>query len=180
MDLSDFGNWKEIEGHPNYEVSDQGFVLGKKRMKILTGNTNVSGYPTVKLSHNGICETCFIHKLVARAFLDNPNSHAFVDHTDHNKLNNNVGNLRWCTRSENNRNTTKRSDTMSSSYKGVSWFKHQRKWCARIYVNCKRQCLGYFDSEVQAAVAYNNAAIHHFTEFACLNTIPIESVADDA
>ncbi len=180
MDLSDFGNWKEIEGYPNYEVSDKGFVLSKTTMNLLSPVVSSNGYQHVGLYQGRVRNTHRVHRIVAETFMEQPSGCEFVDHVDHDKLNNNVGNLRWCTRSENNRNATKRSDTMSSSYKGVCWYAKKSKWIAYITADGKRHHLGYFDSEVQAAVAYNNAAIHHFTEFACLNVIPIESIADDA
>jgi hypothetical protein len=57
----------------------------------------------------------------------------------------------------------------SSIYKGVTWHKKTCKWLAQIYFQNKRFHLGYFTSEIEAAKAYNNAALKHFGEFASVN-----------
>ncbi len=175
MDPSKFGNLKDIEGYPDYMASDQGFVVSKRKMCILSGALCGAGYEVVSVFADGIRKRDYVHRLVARAFLDNPDNLKEVDHKDHNKRNNNIDNLRWCSRSGNNINREKKVGT-SSSFKGVTWHKQRQKWKAAITIQGRSKHLGLFVSEVQAAIAYNNAAIQHFAEFACLNTIPIESV----
>ena len=49
MDLNEFGNWKDIDGYPNYMVSDQGYVLSKTKMNMLKTLTNGDGYKSVFL-----------------------------------------------------------------------------------------------------------------------------------
>lgn len=93
-----------------------------------------------------------------------------IDHIDHDGLNNQRANLRFCTNSQNLMNTRKQDNT-SSVYKGVSWYKRTGKWLAQIQINNKGISLGYFDSEIDAAKAYNNKAIEFFCEFANLNNI---------
>jgi hypothetical protein len=179
MDLSEFGNWKNIEGYANYMVSDLGFVMNNKTLRILRGLSSGAGYEAVSLFADGVRKREYIHRLVACEFLDNPNNLTEVDHVDRNKCNNSVDNLRWCSRSENCSNRGKKENA-SSSFKGVTWHKQRQKWQAAISVEGKSKHLGLFESEVQAAVAYNNAAIQYYAEFACLNVIPIDSIADDA
>lgn len=93
------------------------------------------------------------------------------DHKDYNKHNNLRSNLRLATRSQNmaNRPAPKQN---SSGYKGVRWHNRRSKWQARITVNYKEIHLGYFDNIEEAAVAYNNAAMKFFGEFAYLNVLP--------
>ncbi len=177
MFFSEFGNWKDIEGYPNYGVSDKGFVLSKRKMRVLRGCFCGAGYEVVSLFADGVRKCEYIHRLVAREFLDNPNNLTEVDHIDRNKCNNSVDNLRWCSRSENNSNRGKKENT-SSPFKGVTWHKQRQKWKASVSITGQSKHLGLFESEVQAAVAYNNAAIQHHAEFACLNVIPIENVLE--
>ena len=91
-----------------------------------------------------------------------------VDHRNHNTLDNRKDNLRIVTRAENMRNTQARRGS-SSKYLGVSWYKPREKWRAQISVDGKRKYLGIFENEVEAALAYDLAAIEHFGEFANLN-----------
>lgn len=99
-----------------------------------------------------------------------------VDHIDCDCLNNTRANLRLCTPSQNNQNARARTIPMSSQYKGV----HRRKnrpngtkcWVARITVDRKRVGLGFFDTEEEAALAYDAAALRYFGEFARPNLLP--------
>ena len=92
-----------------------------------------------------------------------------IDHKDLNGLNNRRENLRPATRSQNMANKRKRWEKATSEFKGVQWRKALHKFRARICVNGKRIDLGHFESEEDAARAYDKAAVEHFGEFACLN-----------
>lgn len=93
-----------------------------------------------------------------------------VDHKNHNTLDNRRENLRICNRSENMWN--RKSTCGISKYKGVVWYKNANKWSAGIWQYDKRTYLGLFETEVEAAIAYNKKAAELFGEFACLNIIP--------
>jgi len=79
-----------------------------------------------------------------------------IDHIDHNRTNNRQINLRLVTRTESNRNVSKRR-TNTSGVTGVSWYKRKKKWCAEISVRGERISLGYFNKK-QAAIAVRKAA----------------------
>lgn len=92
------------------------------------------------------------------------------DHRDGDGLNNQRDNLRKCDHKENGRNRLP-NKSGTSPYKGVSFKAQHKKWVAQIGVNNKQVCVGYFDTDKLAAIAYNKAAIKHFGEFARLNVI---------
>lgn len=90
-----------------YEIDSQGNVYSivqscSKRKRQLKDYSNKSGYRKVNLySKDGKCSKKYIHRLVAEAFIPNPENKPNVNHIDCNRSNNNVKNLEWCTQSEN-------------------------------------------------------------------------------
>jgi hypothetical protein len=102
-----------------------------------------------------------------------------TDHQDRNGLHNWRENIRPATNSQNIANQRPRSDG-GSSYRGVSYHKQRRKWCATIGVNRRHIHLGLFTDEVAAARAYDAAAREHFGGFANLNFPPKKPAVSDA
>lgn len=103
--------WKDIKDYEGlYQVSNLGRVKSKR--KILKAIN--SEYLKVGLSKNGVQKTLTIHRLVAQAFIDNPNDYNFVNHKDENKHNNNLNNLEWCNNLY-NVNYGKRNEKISKS-----------------------------------------------------------------
>lgn len=108
--------WKQIKDYPNYEVSNLGRVKSIERYaenngglqhlseKILKIESNIyrRGYCQVHLSKDGKVSTKKVHRLVAEAFIPNPNNLPQVNHKDTNPLNNCVDNLEWCNQQYNN------------------------------------------------------------------------------
>lgn len=93
-----------------------------------------------------------------------------VDHIDTDGLHNWRSNLRPATRSQNLRNQSKRRGCRSR-YKGVTWNEKKQRWIARIQLDAGRKYLGSFPAEVDAARAYNKAALEFFGAFARINQI---------
>lgn len=92
-----------------------------------------------------------------------------VDHIDGDGLNNRRSNLRICNQSLNNANRKVLPENSTSGFRGVSWHKQTGKWRAHIQVGGKQRHLGLFMNEVDAAKAYDEAAIGAFGEFASTN-----------
>ena len=106
--------WKDIEGYEGlYQVSTCGNVksLPKVRRngtgtyiqkeKLLKPSNTSTGYKKVELCKDGKRKSFKVHRLVAQAFIPNPENKREVNHIDGNKHNNNVNNLEWVTSSEN-------------------------------------------------------------------------------
>jgi len=93
----------------------------------------------------------------------------FVDHINHNGLDNRRANLRACTMQQNIWNKRKQRGNYSSKYKGVSWNKSEGKWIVRITCKGKQIFVGYYDNEKEAAKAYDDKAKELFGEYAALN-----------
>jgi hypothetical protein len=93
----------------------------------------------------------------------------FVDHQNHNGLDNRRSNLRIATLAENGCNKRKTSAKCTSRFKGVCWWKQGGKWRAQGRLNGKQIIIGYFDNELDAARAYDGWAKQAFGRFASLN-----------
>ena len=93
----------------------------------------------------------------------------YVDHINHNGLDNRKVNLRLATHAENIRNARRPKINKSSKYRGVCYSKHNKKWRATILVNHKKKHLGYFRDEKEAGKAYDKAAKLYYKDFAILN-----------
>ena len=92
-----------------------------------------------------------------------------IDHINRNGLDCRRSNLRVADNSLNHANVDKNNGSYTSRYKGVHWRRDRNRWSAEIKVRYKSIKLGRYETEVEAAVAYDAAAIHYFGEFAKTN-----------
>ena len=166
MDATNREKWKSVNGYANYEISSCGRVRNATTERMLKSSDH--GYQVINLTKNGKQKQHYVHRLVAGAFIDNPEEKRCVDHIDGNRMNNHLENLRYATHSENSMNQRIQTNT-SSRYKGVYLDKRRNKWMARINTISKNVFLGYFANEREAGAAYNRAAVDLHKEFARLN-----------
>lgn len=98
--------FKKLDINTNYSVSNYGRVRNDVNGKFLSLR-DLTGYKRVSIYVNGVPTDLRVHRLVAAAFIPNPENKPQVNHIDGNKSNNYVGNLEWCTNGENQKHAYK-------------------------------------------------------------------------
>lgn len=98
--------WKDVVGYEGlYRISSNGAVVCYSKMgrkeKILTAYLSDNGYRKVALCKNGDSKHVRLHRIIAIAFIPNPNNHKFINHINGIKTDNRIENLEWVTASEN-------------------------------------------------------------------------------
>jgi hypothetical protein len=154
-----------------YEVHSDGRIFSIRNNIFLKPNnsgTKENPYHFVYL-YNESKNRCYIHRLIAKAFIENPLNLATVDHINGDSSDNRVENLRWATQCQQTQNTKKHPG--KNKYKGVFFVEYLQKWRVTVRVNGKQLWIGAFKDEVDAAIAYNEAVIKYHGEFARLNDI---------
>ena len=111
--------WNEIDSFLNYQVSNLGEIkslnfnrTGKE--KVMKLNIDTSGYYNIGFRKENKRYCFLVHRLVAMAFIPNPENKPYINHKDSNKLNNNIDNLEWSTASENTIHAYKYGKKVSS------------------------------------------------------------------
>jgi len=146
--------WKKIDDY-DYSININGEVRNNKTGKILKGWINRKGYYKVGLSKNDKRKIFTIHRLLYKYFKDDYQEELDIDHIDKNRKNNNLENLRMVNNQQNSCNRTKQKNC-SSIYKGVHFDKSRNKWQSYIYINYKKIQLGCYQTQEEAAKAYND------------------------
>lgn len=170
--------WRPIDRHEGYEVSDHGRVRSidrivmrikgstlypmRRRGGVIRPVSDGNGYVSVALDKG---KRYRIHVLVARAFLGFDEG-KIVDHENSNRSDNRPGNLRLATRSQNCYHQGRRSNN-TSGIKGA--YRLRDRWVVRIKFNGKRLFLGSFIEKEEAARAYDAKAVELFGDFALTN-----------
>lgn len=118
-------DYKRIKGFEDYLIYSDGRVYSEKTGKFLKPHIDKDGYLIVHLCNCGV-KKVRVHRLVAEAFIPNPENKPFIDHIDTERSNNDISNLRWVTAKENNNNpiTLKR---LSESHKGKPHSEEHKK-----------------------------------------------------
>lgn len=155
-----------------HEVSNLGNVRNIHTKSLLKLQYTTTGYLyiTIRNYEGKKRKHLKVHRLVAKAFIPNPENKPFINHIDGNPLNNNVNNLEWCTHAENikhasdtglfktNKNLNRPKGTNRSSfskYHYVGFDVKRNKWTAGISIKGKRPLCKRFDTEIEAAKHVN-------------------------
>ena len=120
--LSDKTEWREVKEYINYEVNQFGEIRHKKRKKILKPRSNNGGYQYVNFKINGKNTNFAVHRIVANAFIPNPNGYTEVNHKDYDKTNNCVKNLEWVSSSQNKQHSYLKKENKKSRGKAVNQY----------------------------------------------------------
>ena len=123
--------WRDIEGYEGiYQISSYGRVRSFKfnKTRILKPGIDTAGYEQVDLYKDRKRDTRRVHRLVAEAFIYNPDNLPFINHKDECKTNNRVSNLEWCT-SKYNCNYGTRNERGGKSRKGYKNPKSKKVIC---------------------------------------------------
>lgn len=158
--------WKPMKEFPElYKVSNLGRVASYRQ--VLSTHKINSGYEVVSLKINRKAIKRLVHRLVAEAFLPNPENKREVNHIDGDRLNNTLSNLEWVTSSENKKHgrevlgNTYNIPTLGlklskvSKYHNVGYDSSRKKWKSCVRVNGKNHFQKRFDTEEEAALHVN-------------------------
>ena len=125
----DYIKYKLIEGYENYIIFTTGKIYSKKRNIFIRHFKNTTKYYVVSLSKYNKQKTHQLHRLLALAFIPNPNNLPSVDHIDINSYNNNLNNLRWATRTKQTINQNIRiTNTTGTQGVNCDGTRYRAKW----------------------------------------------------
>lgn len=119
--LSDKTEWREVKEYNHYEVNQFGEIRHRIRKKILKPRIN-NGYQYVNFKINGKNINFSVHRIVANAFIPNPNGYTEVNHKDYNRSNNCVDNLEWVSSSQNKYHAFLKEENKKSRGKAVNQY----------------------------------------------------------
>lgn len=124
--------WRNVVGYNGkYLVSNEGRVKNAKTGRVLKELITHTGYVKVHLFRVNDEKNIFLHRIVAEAFLPNPQRKPQVNHIDGNKLNNNVENLEWCTNKENVRHSWENGLREGN----IQWYNSKKKRVVAISID---------------------------------------------
>lgn len=143
--------WKVIDEFPNYSICNDGRVRNDKTGRIRKHTLTSHGYMIISFKkEDGSTKQIFVHRLMAMAFIPNPENKPFIDHINRDKSDNRLENLRWVTTSENQYNIDVHERNKLQE-KNIFFDKHHRgkQFCVSKKIEGKN-CRTYFKTLEEA------------------------------
>lgn len=138
--------WKNAPGFPGYQVSNTGRVCSNRRILRVD---NVKGYDRVRLYRDKHVVRIFVHRLVALAFIPNPNGFPQINHKNEIKTDNRPENLEWCTAKYNVNYGTAKQRASKAKSKSIAQYTTTGVLIATYsQINCARKKYGSHISSV--------------------------------
>ena len=166
--MKEFYKMVKVEGFSGYLISKCGKVYNTKRNIYMKFSKDKDGYLYLKLWKNKKYYTRRLHRLLAIAFIDNPNvdEYNIIDHMDGNNQNNNLENLRWCNKSINNRNQ-KLLKRNTSGHQGIRFEVASNQWKVRWYdenkkIKTKSFSLNVHENAKELAIEYRKKMVDKY------------------
>ena len=119
--------WRTVIEYDHYEVNQIGEIRHKSRKHILTPRANKGGYLYVNFNINGKRTNFAVHRIVANAFIPNPNCYLEVNHKDFNRTNNCIENLEWVSSKENKQHAYTKEENSDARGKAVEQYSLQNE-----------------------------------------------------
>lgn len=155
--------WKPVVGYEGlYEVSNFGRVkslncYNYKEPRIMKLGKRQDGYLSVGLSKNNTQKTRIVHRLVAEAFIPNPNNLEMVNHRDEDRTNNHVENLEWCTRAYNQVYSIKLHPERKQLF--ADNFKRRSSWTKKGIAHTNIKKVAIVDEHNNIIKIYDNSSV---------------------
>ena len=163
--MKDIYKMVKIEGFENYLISKDGKILSH-RGNYLSFRKDKAGYVYFQLNKNKKYHQAYLHRLIAKAFIDNykPDEYDIVDHINGNNQDNRIDNLRWCSQSINCRNS-KLSINNKTGFQGVIYDKSCNSYKANWYDNDKHRLtksfsLNKYPNAKELAIEYRQKMVN--------------------
>lgn len=154
-------------------VSLEDADLAKLKWRVLVVSSRAAYAQRTYTNESGKTIVVGLHRMILSRMMGRDLlSSEYTDHINNNTLDNRRENLRLATPAQNRMNSRKELRSGASQYKGVALTENRKRYMARIKIDKRTISLGTFDTDIEAAIAYNHAAKIYHGEFANFNEIP--------